>query len=136
METKVVVNKSVTIVSVATVGRGPVSVAKAVSSVTVLSPNSIKIVVVNVQNQVTTVIPNTSLKVVVDSTVKEVITIATGPAGVGVPPGGVAGQQLAKIDGTSYNTKWFDLIANCASALEESAAFASGSKIVIRTDLL
>jgi hypothetical protein len=36
-------------------------------------------------------------------------TGATGPAGangVGVPTGGTAGQVLAKIDGTDYNTEW------------------------------
>lgn len=31
---------------------------------------------------------------------------ATGPAGPGVPPGGTAGQVLAKTDGTSFNTQW------------------------------
>ncbi|WP_221067385.1 DNRLRE domain-containing protein [Methylomagnum ishizawai] len=30
----------------------------------------------------------------------------TGPAGPGVPIGGSAGQVLAKIDGTDYNTQW------------------------------
>lgn len=33
-------------------------------------------------------------------------TGATGPAGPGVPTGGTAGQVLAKIDGTNYNTEW------------------------------
>jgi hypothetical protein len=33
-------------------------------------------------------------------------TGATGPAGQGVPIGGTAGQVLAKIDGTNYNTQW------------------------------
>ena len=32
----------------------------------------------------------------------------TGPAGQGVPTGGTAGQVLAKIDGTNYNTEWVD----------------------------
>ena len=31
-----------------------------------------------------------------------------GPAGQGVPVGGTAGQVLAKIDGTDYNTEWVD----------------------------
>lgn len=31
---------------------------------------------------------------------------APGPAGPGVPIGGTAGQVLAKIDGTDYNTQW------------------------------
>lgn len=30
----------------------------------------------------------------------------TGPAGPGVPTGGTAGQVLAKVDATSYNTEW------------------------------
>lgn len=30
----------------------------------------------------------------------------TGPTGQGVPAGGFAGQILAKIDGTDYNTEW------------------------------
>ena len=33
-------------------------------------------------------------------------TGATGAAGQGVPTGGTAGQVLAKIDGTNYNTEW------------------------------
>ena len=35
-------------------------------------------------------------------------TGATGPAGQGVPTGGTAGQVLAKINGTNYNTEWID----------------------------
>lgn len=35
-------------------------------------------------------------------------TGAQGPAGQGVPVGGTAGQVLAKIDGTNYNTEWVD----------------------------
>jgi hypothetical protein len=31
---------------------------------------------------------------------------ATGPAGPGVPVGGLAGQILSKIDATNYNTQW------------------------------
>jgi hypothetical protein len=33
-------------------------------------------------------------------------TGATGATGAGVPIGGTAGQVLAKIDGTNYNTQW------------------------------
>ena len=33
---------------------------------------------------------------------------AQGPAGVGVPSGGTAGQVLSKIDSTNYNTQWVD----------------------------
>jgi hypothetical protein len=32
-----------------------------------------------------------------------------GPAGVGVPPGGVAGQVLLKDSATNYDTSWGDL---------------------------
>jgi hypothetical protein len=35
-------------------------------------------------------------------------TGATGPAGPGVAAGGTAGQILAKIDATNYNTEWID----------------------------
>lgn len=35
-----------------------------------------------------------------------VVNGATGAAGQGVPAGGTAGQVLAKIDGTNYNTQW------------------------------
>jgi hypothetical protein len=35
-------------------------------------------------------------------------TGATGAAGQGVPTGGTAGQVLAKINGTNYNTEWID----------------------------
>ena len=33
---------------------------------------------------------------------------AQGPAGEGVPEGGTAGQILAKVDGTNYNTQWIN----------------------------
>lgn len=33
---------------------------------------------------------------------------ADGAPGVGVPTGGTAGQVLAKVDGTDYNTHWVD----------------------------
>ena len=39
---------------------------------------------------------------------------ATGPAGQGVPIGGTAGQVLAKIDGTNYNTHWVDSLSSVA----------------------
>jgi len=37
-----------------------------------------------------------------------VIQTTGGADGVGVPPGGTAGQVLAKIDGTNFNTEWVD----------------------------
>src|SRR5690606_34925375 len=39
-------------------------------------------------------------------------TGATGDTGQGVPSGGTAGQVLAKIDGTDYNTEWVDRLAS------------------------
>ena len=56
--------------------------------------------------------------------------------GQGVPPGGTQYQQLVKVDGVDFNTQWLDTIVECASATEEAAAFAAGSTIVIRTDLI
>lgn len=37
---------------------------------------------------------------------KDDVAGAQGPAGPGVPSGGVAGQVLQKVDGTDYNTEW------------------------------
>lgn len=42
------------------------------------------------------------------STGTTLATSARGPAGVGVPPGGTAGQVLKKVDGEDYNTEWED----------------------------
>ena len=48
----------------------------------------------------------------ITTTVTDVITIdgvgALGPKGKGFPVGGMAGQVLAKIDGSNYNTEWVD----------------------------
>lgn len=41
----------------------------------------------------------------------------TGPAGPGVPIGGSAGQVLAKIDGTNYNTQWVTIDSPIVAAL-------------------
>lgn len=46
-----------------------------------------------------------------------------GPAGVGVPTGGTAGQFLTKIDGTNYNTDWTTV--NFSQYLTTSAAAAT-----------
>lgn len=43
-------------------------------------------------------------------------TGATGATGVGVPTGGTAGQILAKIDATDYNTTWIDAPTGGGSA--------------------
>ena len=44
---------------------------------------------------------------------------ADGAAGVGVPTGGTAGQHLAKIDGTNYNTEWVDAEGGGSQVLGE-----------------
>jgi hypothetical protein len=40
-----------------------------------------------------------------------------GPAGQGVPVGGTAGQVLAKIDNTNYNTQWVTPPSSIVAAL-------------------
>ena len=40
-----------------------------------------------------------------------------GPAGPGVPTGGTAGQVLAKIDSTNYNTQWVTPPSSTVAAL-------------------
>lgn len=39
---------------------------------------------------------------------KQIIQYHAVPSGQGVPAGGTAGQTLAKVDGTDYNTEWVD----------------------------
>lgn len=39
---------------------------------------------------------------------KQIIQYHAVPSGQGVPAGGTAGQVLAKVDGTNYNTEWID----------------------------
>lgn len=39
---------------------------------------------------------------------KQIIQYHAVPSGQGVPAGGTAGQVLAKVDGTDYNTEWVD----------------------------
>ena len=39
---------------------------------------------------------------------KQIIQYHAVPSGQGVPAGGTAGQVLAKVDGTDYNTEWID----------------------------
>lgn len=51
-----------------------------------------------------------------------------------LPKVGSGGQQLMRNNDGSVS--WVDLIATASSAEEEAAAFANGSKIVIRIDLL
>lgn len=54
----------------------------------------------------------------------------TGADGVGVPAGGNAGDILAKIDGTDFNTEW---IQNYTSTLKHIVKNANGSTISLGT---
>lgn len=47
-----------------------------------------------------------------------------GPSGPGVPAGGSAGQVLAKVDGTNYNTEWVTPSAPSVGALDTTSATA------------
>ena len=49
-------------------------------------------------------------------------TGADGADGVGVPTGGTAGQILAKIDGTDYNTEWIDAPTGSGSGVSTLSA--------------
>lgn len=58
-----------------------------------------------------------TIEVVEDNVITlDVAVGAQGTAGEGVPAGGTAGQVLAKIDGTDYNTQW---ITSGASLTED-----------------
>ncbi len=52
--------------------------------------------------------------------------VPTGPAGPGVPVGGVAGQTISKVSGSDYDTTWTDLRVNRASM--------SGDETLVDTD--
>lgn len=56
-------------------------------------------------------------------------TGATGPAGPGVPTGGTAGQVLAKVDGTDYNTEWVTPSGGGSSIETYTAATFDSSNI-------
>ena len=51
----------------------------------------------------------------------------TGPVGPGVPAGGLAGQVLAKIDGSDYNTYWVDQTGGGGSTATIDGGFADNS---------
>ena len=53
-----------------------------------------------------------------------------GPAGVGVPPGGDAGEILAKIDGSDFNTEW---IQNFTSTVKHMVKYVGNPTIPIGT---
>lgn len=53
-----------------------------------------------------------------------------GPAGPGVPPGGDAGEILAKIDGTDFNTEW---IENYTSTVKHMVKYVGDSTIPVGT---
>lgn len=50
----------------------------------------------------------TSLRTMRADYLKQIIQHHAVPSGQGVPAGGTAGQVLAKVDGTNYNTEWID----------------------------
>lgn len=50
----------------------------------------------------------TSSRVMRADYLKQIIQYHAVPSGQGVPAGGTAGQVLAKVDGTDYNTEWID----------------------------
>lgn len=50
----------------------------------------------------------TSSRVMRADYLKQIIQYHAVPSGQGVPAGGTAGQVLAKVDGTDYNTGWID----------------------------
>ena len=58
-------------------------------------------------------------------------TGSQGPAGQGVPTGGSAGQVLAKIDGTNYNTQWI----TSPSAPVTSVAGKTGAVTLTASDV-
>ena len=50
----------------------------------------------------------TSARTMRSDYLKQIIQYHAVPSGQGVPAGGTAGQVLAKVDGTNYNTEWID----------------------------
>lgn len=61
-------------------------------------------------------------------------TGSQGPPGQGVPTGGTAGQVLAKIDGTNYNTQWanslsFPLLAPSTAPTAPSYSFTGATSL-------
>jgi hypothetical protein len=59
---------------------------------------------------------------------------ADGADGQGVPTGGTAGQHLAKIDGTDFNTEWVDPPTGGASLARDSVSFTTASIAAGATD--
>ena len=57
----------------------------------------------------------------------------TGPVGPGVPAGGLAGQVLAKIDGSDYNTYWVDQTGGGGSTATIDGGFADNSVAITIT---
>jgi collagen type VII alpha len=80
-----------------------VSVTESTTTVAV-TENSVNVAVT--ETPVTVSTSTTGLQGATGATGPTGPTGATGPAGTGVPTGGTAGQVLAKIDGTNYNTQW------------------------------
>ena len=98
-------------------GNDGVSATIAVGNVTTGQPGS-SVTITNV---------GTSRDAIFDFSIPQGQTGATGPAGPGVPSGGTAGQILAKINGTDYNTEWID----APSGGNTDASKESGSNIIL-----
>ena len=76
-----------------------VSISEVVNDITITPPAANTIAITNTLYPVT---------VSYDAVI---VSGDTGPAGVGVPTGGTAGQILSKIDSDNYNTQWINVPA-------------------------
>lgn len=74
-----------------------------------------------------TVVINSESSITVIQTTTQVVEIqsSVGPAGVGVPAGGTAGQVLAKIDAADYNTEWVVPASGGGDSKTQARAFPS-----------
>ena len=69
----------------------------------IVTPNTDQIIVCPENKQVIVTAPKKTITVS-----SKGVAGAKGDDGEGVPAGGSAGQVLAKVDGTDYNTEWVD----------------------------
>ena len=78
-----------------------------------------KIIPDTTQSTLINIVPDTTVTATIKAQVGSVgPTGPTGATGPGVASGGTAGQLLAKIDDTNYNTEWIDNYANWTSQLK------------------
>jgi len=98
-------------------------------SYTAMAPNDGYLLMADGNLIVTTITPGTVIKFCVDGegATEESVKFEIGPTGIDM-------KNNMKVSEGGFNLT--DLITECASAIEEAAAFAAGSKIVIRTDLI